>query len=244
MKLKSVIIVVGCLALVATDAMSEPLGDVPGERLSYYMSSPPYGWSPYYDIEFLNQELHVYTSIYLYGTGGVTQQQIDALEPTWENGIEGLWNDSYQISHDNSYYYDIIYDVTFVENPLSDFYHYQVRVRPGPERSNMLTWDTEDTPQVAAHEYGHMVGNYDEYSGGATNPSNPIIDSTSIMGSTSPAAVSYARHYEPVVDWLEGKYPSAMLEVVAIPEPTTLGLVLLGVALAGELSWLRGRRRS
>ena len=92
----------------------------------------------------------------------------------------------------------------------------------------MTLWDTADTGQVAAHEYGHMVGNYDEYSGGATDPSNPIIDSSSLMGSTSPAAVPYARHYEPVLDWLESQYPSAVLDLVAVPEPATLGLVLMG----------------
>ena len=243
MRIRSIVIIVGCLALAATDALSEPLADVARERRSYYISAPPYAWSSIYDIEFLGQELHIYTSIYLYGTGGVTSQQIDVLEPTWENGIENLWNDSYQIRHDNSYYYDIIYDVSFVDTYVSGVDHYQVQVRPGPERSNMTTWDTEDTPQVAAHEYGHMVGNYDEYSAGATDPSDPIIDSTSIMGSTSPAAVSYARHYEPVVDWLEGKYPSAMLEVVAIPEPATLGLMLMGIDLAGKLFRLKGRRR-
>ena len=61
-----------------------------------------------------------------------------------------------------------------------------------------------------------MVGNYDEYSSGATDPSNLIIDPSSLMGSTGPAAVTYARHYEPVVDWLEGQYPSAVLVVVPV----------------------------
>ena len=92
----------------------------------------------------------------------------------------------------------------------------------------MTSWDTEDTGQVAAHEYGHMVGNYDEYSGGAVDPNDPIIDISSLMGSTSPAAITYARHYEPVLDWLERQYPFAVLVVVPVPEPSGLLLVLLG----------------
>ena len=199
------------------------------------MSSPPYAWQPTYDIEFAGQELHIYTSIYLSGIGGVTQAQIDALEPFWESGIEDRWNDKYAIRHDSEFEYDIIYDVTFVDTWQAGVDHYSVDVRPGPERSNMLLWDSEDTTGVAAHEYGHMVGNYDEYSGGATDPISPIIDTTGIMGSTSPAALTYARHYEPVVEWLEGKYPLALLEVVVVPEPAGLVLVLAGaLMLAGR----------
>ncbi len=209
-----------CVALAGAQVEAVPLGDVARETRSYYMNPPGFSWWVTYDIEFASQELHIYTSIYLYSSGGidhVPQSEIDSLAPYWEGGIEGLWNNRYGILHNNQYYYDIIYDVIF-EYP-SD--HYNVRVRPGfsqgKPRTTMTLWDTADTGRVAAHEYGHMVGNYDEYSGGATYPpSNPIIDSSSLMGSTAPAVVTYARHYEPVVDWLELKYPQPQdtLEVV------------------------------
>ena len=228
-----IIVLIGlAVALAGAQAEAVPLPDVARERRSYYISAPPYAWSAIYDIEFVSQELHIYSSIHLYPINGVTQQQVDDLEPYWESGIEGAWNDRYQILHDSQDYYDIIYDVTFLDTYQSGVDHYQVQVRPGISQGNprttMTLWDTADTGQVVAHEYGHMIGNYDEYNGGATDPSNQIIDSSSIMGSTSPAAVSYARHYEPVLDWLESQYPSAVLDLVAVPEPATLGLVLLG----------------
>ena len=79
--------------------------------------------------------------------------------------IEGAWNDRYQILHDSLYYYDIIYDVNFVDTYESGVDHYEVDVRPGishgDPRTTMTLWDTADTCRVAAHEYGHMVGNYD-----------------------------------------------------------------------------------
>ncbi len=240
MRTRIIILIGWCVALAGVQVEANPLGDVARERRFYSMSSGPYSWSPIYDIEFVSEELHIYTSIYLSGTGAVTQQDIDSLEPIWESGIEGGWNGQYQILHDNTYYYDILYDVSFVDTWTSGVDHYQVQVRPGPERSNMLLWDTEDTGQVAAHEYGHMVGNYDEYNGGATDPSNPIIDSSSLLGSTSPSAVTYGRHYEPVMEWLEDQYPSAVLEIVPVPEPGTVVLVLVG----GLFMLARGRGKS
>ena len=108
----------------------------------------------------------------------------------------------------------------------------------------MTLWDTADTGRVAAHEYGHVVGNYDEYSGGALDPSDPIIDTTGLMGWTGLGTVTYARHYEPVVDWLEGQYTSAVLEVVPVPEPATLGLMLLGgLAVLSRRGPKSGRKR-
>ena len=234
MRVRLIVLVAGLVAVAVGLADADTLADVGRERRSYYIVSPPYSWYSTYDIEFASQELHVYTSIYLSGTGGVTQAEIDALEPFWKNGIEDRWNDKYMIRHDGEYDYDIIYDVSFVDTWQFGVDHYAVEVQPGPERSNMVLWDTEDTTGVAAHEYGHMIGNYDEYSGGATDLSDPIIDTTGIMGWTSPAAVTYARHYEPVVEWLEGKYPLALLEVVAVPEPATVVLMVLGgLALLG-----------
>jgi hypothetical protein len=50
-----------------------------------------------------------------------------------------------------------------------------------------------------------MLGQFDEYVGGGTDPSGVIIDSSSIMGSTEFFAVTYARHYEDFRAWLAGK---------------------------------------
>ncbi len=217
-----IIVLIGlCVLLARAQVEAEPLGDVARERRSYSVSSSSVSWWSKYDIEFLDQQLHIYTSIYLYssgGIGGVTQAEIDSLAPYWEGGIEGLWNNRYGILHNDTYYYDIIYDVVF-EYP-SD--HYDVQVRPGVSqgvpRTTMTLWDTADTGRVAAHEYGHMIGNYDEYDGGALDPNDPIIDTTGLMGWTGPATVTYARHYEPVVDWLRDEYALALdvdaLEVV------------------------------
>ena len=77
-----IIVLVGlAVALAGAQAEAVPLPDVARERRSYYISAPPYAWSAIYDIEFVSQELHIYSSIHLYPINGVTQQQVDDLEP-------------------------------------------------------------------------------------------------------------------------------------------------------------------
>ena len=231
MRVRLIVLIAGWVAVTSGLAGADPLGELARERRSYNMRGGnrwQFGWPVIYDIEFASQELHIYTSINLDAVQGVTQQQVDALEPIWENGIEGGWNDRYGILHENTYYYDIIYDVSFVDTYQFGVDHYQVRVRPGISQGNprttMTLWDTADTGRVAAHEYGHMIGDYDEYSGGATDPSNAIIDPSSLMGSTGPAAVPYDRHYEPAMEWLELKYPGDTFEVVSAPLPISIAI--------------------
>ncbi|MDD4906670.1 MAG: hypothetical protein PHD39_11000 [Methylobacter tundripaludum] len=56
--------------------------------------------------------------------------------------------------------------------------HHIVRVQTGPARSNMTLWDTMDTGNVAAHEFGHMHGNPDEYTDAACPGRNPVNTGT------------------------------------------------------------------
>ena len=51
------------------------------------------------------------------------------------------------------------------------------------ERSNAKDWYlTENRAGVAAHEDGHLLGAYDEYTGGALDPATSKVENDSIMG--------------------------------------------------------------
>ena len=216
-----------CLLLTCSWGLANALPDLPRERREVHITATGFVWYAKYDIEFSDEALRIYSNIYLTPIGGATQEEIDGLKPLFEAGIETRWSNQYHILHDNQYLYDILFDVTFVDtyNPTTD--HFSVNVRPGPERSTMNLWDTEDYLQdgrVAAHEYGHMIGNYDEYAGGALDPSNPIIDTSSLMGGTDADVVTYGRHYETLISWLSDDYPQEPLGLLA-----TTGLGDLGI---------------
>jgi hypothetical protein len=110
----------------------------------------------------------------------------------WEEGIERIWSDAYEIQ-DGENSYRVRVNVDWV---TSDW-HYLVRVSdtpfdpadPNANRPTMLRWYT-DRPggwsnkyqgQIAAHEAGHMMGLPDEYEGGATLPSFTGTIEDSIM---------------------------------------------------------------
>ena len=63
------------------------------------------------------------------------------------------------------------------------------------ERSNAKDWYlSENRVGVAAHECGHLLGAYDEYSGGAVDLATNIIDGNTIMGQQ--LTVGKARHFD------------------------------------------------
>ena len=51
--------------------------------------------------------------------------------------------------------------------------HHQVKVGPGGTGEDEHNWHAEDDGKVAAHEFGHMLGNPDEYSLPARRPRSP-----------------------------------------------------------------------
>jgi len=78
------------------------------------------------------------------------------------------------------------------------------------ERSNAKDWYlTESRLGVAAHECGHLLGAYDEYSGGAIDPASKKIDDDTIMGANLTRGLP--RHLDGMRDELakiiQGKVP-------------------------------------
>jgi len=63
-----------------------------------------------------------------------------------------------------------------------------------------------DSPELVSHEFGHMLGMFDEYHKGAQAPQDAIIDPASIMSSNPKGdAAPRLRHYEPFRKWFIGK---------------------------------------
>jgi hypothetical protein len=106
----------------------------------------------------------------------VTDEEMTTLRTRWENGIESKWSNRFACcTHaDCSEKVNLVFQVVWTStNP-----HHQVRVRRGPMRSNQTTWDTEDTGDVASHEFGHMLGHPDEYADSTCPARNPVNTGT------------------------------------------------------------------
>ncbi|MDM8008078.1 MAG: hypothetical protein QUV05_18205 [Phycisphaerae bacterium] len=204
-------------------SVAAPLNNIPKQTVTGSRSVGTFGWNYAYDIEFKDGQVKVSIEVKLQPDAGATQAQIDAVKDTWESGVENMWNGKFNIVKDGTWSYPVVFDVIFVDP------HHTVKVAPGQHGvagkvTNMTHWHAGDTGAVAAHEFGHMFGLWDEYSAGAKDPSGPILDGTSIMGSVGPGAAPKARHFQPFADWLKSKSPTQTFTV----EPKVTGVSTIG----------------
>jgi hypothetical protein len=175
----------------------------------------PYG----YDISWDGHVVLVRVAVKLIPHGGVNSLDLDRVKGPWEACIEEVWSRRYALKTGDGRQYPIVVDVTF-NGPR---YHHQVIVRPKGGRSDSLNWNLMNSPAMAAHEFGHLLGVFDEYWPGATDPDGRIIDATSIMTSHTSGGKTYGRHYRRIAAWFAGKSGSKGVEPVAIdgdPRPT------------------------
>lgn len=162
-------------------------------EVSRSVSECVYGWTAAYRQE----GTHIVVRIRLNPDAGITNQQIQNLQNTWETAIESKWGNRFacccdedaETTRDCENWRALTFDVQWVtSNP-----HHTVRVRTGPARSNMTTWDTNDTGDVASHEFGHMLGLPDEYQT-ATCPSRSPVNTGTVMDDNTEVVERQVEH--------------------------------------------------
>lgn len=140
-----------------------------------------FGWTASYDISFVNQDLLIDVDVYLRG-----DEPGSALRDIWEDGIESIWSNAFDLS-DGTYFYDTVFNVDWLSTSVGA--DHTVTVNEGNGNVNLTQWYTgrpsgysfNRQGTIAAHEFGHMIGLFDEYNGGALNPDG-LIRNNSIMG--------------------------------------------------------------
>jgi len=94
---------------------------------------------------------------------GVTDAKVDEKKKEWLEGIESVWNNKLAASNGNAAY-DLVFRPLFKARGFAGTVHFDVDVSPNDQRSDEGTWDVHDKGRTtAAHEFGHMLGNKDEY---------------------------------------------------------------------------------
>jgi hypothetical protein len=114
-----------------------------------------------YELVRLNGMLRVIVRIGLSEDPTNTQTEItDAVVSRWEAAISRLWNHKFRLRN-GTQTLDVWFVPVFIYNDAS--VHHHVTVTHGGARSDEGDWHSEDQGEVAAHEFGHMLGNPDEY---------------------------------------------------------------------------------
>jgi len=149
-----------------TGSLRNRLESLAEEEISFSVSECIYGWTAAFEQVWT----HVTVRIDLDPDASISASTVNSLQTTWANGIESTWSDQWATSRSGELPCPFTFDVQWVGSNE----HHEVRIRPGPARSNMGTWDTNDTGAVAAHEFGHMIGHPDEYTDSNCPDRSPV----------------------------------------------------------------------
>jgi hypothetical protein len=166
-------------------------------------------------------ELRVIVRIHLVSntTTNETYYPTDAKMNEWRSGIEAAWNKPFYAWNGTTQLTIVFIPIFTAQNP-----HHTVLVQPGNERSDETHWYEEDSGTTIAHEFGHMLGNPDEYrlpgriseipaslgltpeqarrssvEGITGRPGSSDTTFTGIMGAVSGTAEK--RHIQPILDF-------------------------------------------
>lgn len=192
--------------------LSGHLVGIPRETVSGWLETENgFVWRYGYDIGFDGVGLVVHVKINLVPAAGVTGPALHRTASVWEEGIERIWNHRFALKTPSGRRYPILVDVSF----RGPSFHHDVIVRPGSGGTDALNWNIQDSPELVAHEFGHLIGQFDEYVKGAQAPNAAMVDPESIMASSPGVnAESRARHFEPFCRWFMGKTKTDNVRII------------------------------
>jgi hypothetical protein len=248
------------LPVVAFDIQETlPISDIPPE----YQPLTQFGTS--YTLAVVDNTIEVGLTIRLIG-----DDPGDALINIWKTGIESIWSTRYTVI-DGTYTYPLHFYATFLRADEIGPADVMVEVTHGDGSDNMRHWYTGSPARnvsvafqdrAAAHEFGHMLGLYDDNPQSTIqNPVNPRDDNTSIMAGVHGIAKPY--HYEAILEWLGGKTGRQMIlgnlpgfddplpgepflesefEIEPVPEPNAFTIMLTALFVVPVSMLLQGQR--
>lgn len=209
-------------------------------------------------LSITNGVVNVELNVHLHGAEGFEVPNI--LRLLFQQGIQETWGRQGVLTDkDHLSTYPIRFRLNFVDesDPNAVVVNVFNRKPVGMERFDALNWyidrDSDLLKKTVAHEYGHLMGLYDEYSPSVgdpvLHPINPITDSTGIMGDL--LGMPELRHYEFIESWARSKtnvdivlgrapgfetgvtglLPHSPIGGTSVPVPPALALLAIGAGM-------------
>jgi hypothetical protein len=195
----------------------------------------PYGWSYSYTRSFDGTRLTKDVEIkFQFDTNFVGNQ--GAYISGAIAAVGGIWNNKFLIRDTaNNTTFPLVFNLT-TNGPFNQ----TVQVHANQNREDMLNWGANSTAPTMAHEFGHMLGLYDEYIGGAVNQyPNPTLSNDGLMGlgALNANPVMYPRYYQQLLDYMNTLNPGGSFQLQAVPEPASslLCFIAIGFLMAGRM---------
>ena len=197
------ILLTASIAATATVAQSDPT------RVEKAMSSGQKSWTSAFDFEVTADDIVVNIRISLLVPGTVNRPLLEDRLITWKAAIDATWNNRFYARVEGERL-PLRFDIRFTHfRP-----HHRVVIQPGNWVANQHKWYVDTPPAVVAHEVGHMLGAFDEYSGGTLSPRQPLIDDSSIMGPTPDSGLAYPRHLALLSEKLAEVFDADRVEII------------------------------
>lgn len=149
--------------------------DAPAQEISFSVSECMFGWTA----AFQQKGTHITARIKLNPDGDVSASLLEEVKDRWKQGIENKW--SYRFSCCQRPGCTSSCALTFEVQWVTTNAHLEVRVKRGGGRSNLGLWHTDDSGDVASHEFGHLMGHPDEYSEPDVCPNRSPVDTGTVM---------------------------------------------------------------
>ena len=154
-------------------------------------------------VSFTRTWTHVDVRIGLDPQAGVSATTVASLQTSWRAAIEGTWNNPRRtVGAATAQQWccaragEVSCRVSFRVHWVTSAPHHVVKVHSGSGRANEYNWYVMDPPQVAAHEFGHMLGLPDEYVDDELCEGRAPVSTGTVMDNNSTVVTS------PLVQWV------------------------------------------
>lgn len=171
----------GISSISGSESLRVKLESMAQEEFSFSVSECIFGWTAAFEQTWT----HIRVRIRLNPDADISAATMNTLRTTWQNGIESIWSNQWGCGRSGELTCALTFEVLWVNTDQ----HHTVRVNAGTKCFNAMgnpmrcptnkgRWHTNDSGNVAAHEFGHMLGHPDEYTDSDCPGRNPVNTGT------------------------------------------------------------------